>query len=169
MTSKTLSKSSDGYLKDYQKWFLDGWNDGAKVIQRVTLENSVNPRLLLAILEYQGHWVYGQPQGQAQIDYPIGYEDLNTKELYDQLSWAVSQLNLGYYGWREGLVTDLTFRDGQVLRLAPELNAGTVAVLYLFAQLYDRESWEEVIYGEGNLPELYRNHVWRPLAARPIG
>lgn len=159
---KTFVNESGGYLKDYQKWFLDGWNDGAKIIQRVTLENSVNPRLLLAILEYQAQWVYGQPEDQTQIDYPIGYQSLEDKELYNQLSWAVSQLNLGYYGWREGLVTELTFRDGEVLRLAPELNAGTVAVLYLFAQLYDRVGWEEAIYGENSLPALYQTMFGDP-------
>jgi len=34
---------------------------GAAVVQRVADELSVNPKLLLAVLEYQSGWVFGAP------------------------------------------------------------------------------------------------------------
>jgi len=34
---------------------------GAAEIKRAAFENSINPRLLLAVLEYESHWVRGQP------------------------------------------------------------------------------------------------------------
>jgi LasA protease len=151
-----------GYINSYKKWFPEGWFSGAQVIQKVATENSINPRLLTAILEYQSHWVFGQPENLAQTDYPIGFVVLEKKELYYQLSWAVQQLNLGYYGWREGLFTDLTFQDGTSLRLAPDLNAGTVAVLYLFAKLYDEPHWAGALYGPGSLSELYETMFGSP-------
>ena len=151
-----------GYISNYKEWRANGRDDAANAIELVALENSINPRLLLAILEYQGHWVYGQPANLAQTDFPIGYINYSRKGLYYQLSWAVQMLNIGYYGWRDGRVTSLTFTDGQTIRLAPDLNAGTVALLYLFSQLYDKPNWAATMYGEGSLPQLYQQMFGNP-------
>ncbi|HJS29515.1 MAG TPA: LysM peptidoglycan-binding domain-containing protein, partial [Anaerolineales bacterium] len=49
-----------GYLSTYSEYLAStGMTTGADIVQRVAIENSVNPRLLLALLEYQSHWVYG--------------------------------------------------------------------------------------------------------------
>jgi LasA protease len=34
--------------------------------------------------------------------------------------------------------------------MAPELNAGTAALQYLFAQLYSQEQWGNALYGPDN-------------------
>ncbi len=139
---KPLWRHKGGYLATYREYLnSSGWNNGAQVIERVALDNSINPRLLLSLLEYQSGWVTGQPKTGTSLDYPLGYEDPLEKGLFAQLSWAVSQLSLGYYGWRNGLVVDLTFPDDEVLRLSPKLNAGTVAVQYYFAQFKERGEW----------------------------
>ncbi len=49
----------------------------------------------------------GNPANPKQEDYPMGKVDLSIKGLYSQLAWAVNQLSIGYYGWREGWVTDI--------------------------------------------------------------
>jgi LasA protease len=145
-----------GYLSSYREYLnSSGWNSGAQVITRIALDNSINPRLLLSLLEYQSGWVNGQPKNADAIDYPLGYKDPLAKGLFAQLSWAVSQLSLGYYGWRNGLVVDLTFPDDEVLRLSPKLNAGTVAVQYLFAQFKDRGEWSSALYGDESLAALH--------------
>lgn len=151
-----------GYLTNVQEWHTNGWNDGAKAVYNVAINNSINPRLLLALLEYQGNWIYGQPASLAQTDFPIGYIDYQKKGMFYQLSWAVQQLNIGYYGWRDGRVTELTFRDGTAVRLAPDLNAGSVALLYLMAQLYDQPNWARVMYGPDSLPALYERMFGSP-------
>lgn len=151
-----------GYLNTYTEWRTDGNYTGAQIIRRVAIENSVNPRLLLAILEYQSHWVYGQPATLAQTDYPIGDVDYHKKGLYYQLSWAVSQMAIGYYGWRAGLVTELTFTDDSTVRIAPQLNAGTVALQYLFAQLYNQRDWGGVLYSPDGLPALHEQMFGNP-------
>jgi LysM repeat protein len=145
-----------GYLSTYRQYLsTGGWHTGAQVIERVAIENSVNPRILLSILEYQSHWVYGQPRNLSEDDYPLGYQNYAHRGLYRQLSWAVSQLSLGYYGWREGLFTDITFIDKTSLRMAPELNAGTVAIQYLFAKLYNQRDWGGVLYNTDSMPALH--------------
>jgi hypothetical protein len=149
----------------YREWLSSGWNNGAQTVRRVSTENSINPRLLLAILEHQSGWVYGQPITLAQMDYPIGYLH-NTKEntgLYYQLSWAVQQLNIGYYGWRDGTVTELTFPDQVTrLRLAPELNAGSVALMYLYSKLYNQAEWAGKLYDQDGLITLYEKMYGSP-------
>ena len=151
-----------GYLSTIHEWHTNGWNDGARAVYSVAINNSINPRLLLALLEYQSHWVYGQPANLAQTDFPAGYPDYEKKGLSLQLSWAVQQLNIGYYGWRDGRVTELTFKDGSRVRLAPDLNAGTVALLYLMAQLYDQLHWAGAVYGPESLPALYERMFGSP-------
>jgi LasA protease len=149
-------KQKNGYLNTYREYLNStGWNSGAQVIERVALDNSINPRLLLSLLEYQSGWVRGQPVSLDAVDYPLGHKDPLTKGLFQQLSWAVSQLSLGYYGWRNGLVVDLTFTDGQNLRLSPKLNAGTVAVMYYFSQQLTDSEWQPALYGDDSLTALH--------------
>ncbi|NPV56892.1 MAG: hypothetical protein HPY76_15170 [Anaerolineae bacterium] len=159
---ETFVVNAGGYLSTYTEHMSNGNLSGAQVVQRVAIENSINPRLLLSILEYQSHWVYGQPRNIAETDYPIGYKNLLKKGLYHQLSWAVSQLSLGYYGWRAGLVTELAFSNNDTIRLAPDLNAGTVAVQFLFSKLYDQRNWGGVLYSPGSLPELHQQMFESP-------
>jgi LasA protease len=122
-----------------------GWLTGADVVQRVGLDNSINPRILLALMEYESNWLRSQPRNAAQEDYPLGYRDFQYKGLYRQLTWAVQQLSAGYYGWRTGSLTELRFRDGVTVRLAPTLNAGTVAVHYFFAQTRTYAEWQQAV------------------------
>ena len=148
-------KNANGYLAQFKEWRTDGWYNGGEVIQRVAYEKSVNPRLLLAVVEYQSHWIFDFPPDNADTSYPLGYENSEYKDLYKQLTWAIMEVGIGYYGWRSGDITELTFPDETTLRLAPELNAGTVAVMYLFSKLYNQEKWENVLYGDNNFFSLY--------------
>jgi len=149
-------RQKNGYLATYREYLNStGWNSGAQLIERIALDNSINPRLLLSLLEYQSGWVTGQPVTSESTDYPLGYHDPLAKGLFQQLSWAVSELSLGYYGWRNGLVVDLTFTDDQVLRLSPELNAGTVAVQYYFAHFMAKTDWEKTLYSTDSVVALH--------------
>ncbi len=148
-------KQSGGYLSTYREWRSTGWFDGAGIIQRVATENSINPRLLLALLEFHSHWVYDRPATQDQTDYPLGRIQPSVKGLYNQLIWAVNQLSIGYYAYREGRLTDIRFSDGLSARLAPDLNAGTAALQYYFAQLYDSRRWLEALDSQTGFPALH--------------
>jgi murein DD-endopeptidase MepM/ murein hydrolase activator NlpD len=128
----------------------------------VAVENSINPRVLLSVLEYFSHWVYGQPAGEMEQKYPLGHIDPMKKGLYSQLTWAVSQMNLSYYGWREGIVTEVVLPDGTTIKGAPDLNAGTFAMQYLFAQLLDRPAWEAAVYSESGYPALHQQMFGNP-------
>ena len=152
-----------GYLSRYKEWLgTTEWTTGSEVISRIATENSINPRLLLALIEYESGWVNGQPTNPKQEDYPLGKVDLSYKGLYSQLAWAVNQLSVGYYGWREGWVTEIQFSDGVSARLAPDLNSGTVALQYYFAQVSDTPGWLGALDTTNGVPALYERMFGNP-------
>ncbi len=149
---------TSGKLRDYKEWMKStGTLNGAQIVERVALENSINPRLLLALLDYQSHWVSGQPTTEEEELYPLGYHDQGTQGLFHQLVWAVNQLSIGYYSWREGRLTDLSFLDDRYkVRLAPDLNAGSVALQYYFAQISDSKTWVMAVDADRGFPAFYQ-------------
>ncbi len=152
-----FAEEAGGYLRDFQEWHKStGVKSGAEVLARVALENSINPRLLMALLEWHSQWVYGTPETSERVNYPLGVIDPAKKGLYNQLVWTVNQLSIGYYAYREGRLTEIRFRDGSKTRLAPDLNAGTAALQYYFAQLYDVQDWVRALDAETGFPALHR-------------
>ena len=147
----------NGYLSTFRDYVGSiGWLQGDEAIRRISYDNSVNPRLLLALLEYESRWVRGQPVNTIQTDYPMGYQDYRAKgRLTIQMNWAITQLFHGYYGWRTGKLTHLKFEDGTQLRIDPELNAGTVAIQYLFSKLNSQSKWSQIIDEHSGFPALY--------------
>jgi len=145
-----------GYLMNYHEYLgSSGETYGGDIIELIALDNSVNPRLLLALLEYQSGWVSGIPSNLAERDYPLSEIDDERKGLLRQLKWAVNQLSIGYYGWREGRLSEIRFQDGVTARLAPDLNAGTAALQYYFAQIYDSQNWLKAMDPVEGFPALY--------------
>lgn len=167
-----INNHTNGYLRTYKENEISGGYSGAQIVQLVAQENSCNPYLLLAILEYKSHWVNGQPSNLAESEYPMGYIKLESRGLYYQLSWAVSELSVGYYGWRAGTLSELTFKDGTRMRINPELNAGSAAVQYLFAQLYDPQEWNAALYGGQSMPakmtEMFGDFWARSQSVEPL-
>jgi len=160
---KAFAEEAGGYLSQHQQFLLStGMTAGPDVLARVAIENSINPRILLALLEYQTGWVYGRPADENAIDYAMGKIDLREKGFYQQLAWAVNQLSIGYYGWREGRLTEIRLSDGFTARLAPDLNAGTAALQYYFAQFYDSQGWLQALDPETGFPALYEEMFGNP-------
>jgi LysM repeat protein len=155
-------KQAGGYLSSYREYHVDRWYSGAEIIQLVAIQDSINPRLLLALIEYQSHWVYGRPENLAQEKYPLGYVMNDREGLYKQLTYGVQSLSMGYYGWREGRITEIVFKDGTQQRIAPNLNAGSAAIQQFFANFYDPARWLGTLYGPGSLPELFGSMFGSP-------
>jgi len=152
-----------GDLATYREFLSStGWSTGSQIIERIAIENSINPRLLLSLLDYEGKWVTSSPQDYLHSQFPMGFEKQFDKGVFRQLVLAVNALHNGYYGWRAGTLTRLTFPNGERLRLAPDLNAGSVAIQYLFSQLYDREEWQSVIDPNVGFPAFYAEQFGDP-------
>lgn len=162
-------RDAGGYLSTYREYLgTTGWTSGAGVIERAAYENSVNPRLLLAILDYESHWVRGNPENKFRTDYPMGYENFRNKGMFLQLAWAINQMSMGYYGWRIGSLTEITFRDGSTLHLDPTLNAGTVAIMMLFSRLHSLNEWLRIMDTTSGFASFYQNMFGDPWARAEI-
>lgn len=145
---------ANGYLSHYQEDVKGETLSGAQIVQRVALDNAINPRLLLALLDYQAGWVHStQPTRPPET--ALGFQVAGAEGLYWQLVLTVRYLSIGYYGWRDGSQTWLTFMDGSSARLAPALNPGSVALQTLFAQLNPPSGFERALYGPNSFPAFY--------------
>lgn len=153
-----------GFLLRYQEAIGGVWRSGPEIVALAARDNSVNPRLLMALLEYEAGWVTDptRPDGDA-FKYPLGHADPTTPGLYRQLTWAANELGNGFYGWRAGSLTDIDLADGTDVRLAPELNAGTVSLQYYFALRNGESEWRQAISPSGFL-ETYTELFGDPVA-----
>jgi murein DD-endopeptidase MepM/ murein hydrolase activator NlpD len=122
---------------------------GAEIVERVALEYSVNPRLLLALLEYQSNWVTkSNPPEETRI-YPLRYYEAWREGLYNQLAWAANLLNEGYYLWKLNAITAWILSDGSVNQVDPTINPGTAGVLNVLRYIKNQENWEGAVSEEG--------------------
>jgi murein DD-endopeptidase MepM/ murein hydrolase activator NlpD len=118
-------------------------------VQRVAQDYSVNPLLLLAVLEHQSGWITNSEPISITQTYPIGMYNSARKGLYSQLVWTANQLNMGFYLWRVNGIGTWVLTDGSAVPIDPTINAGTAAVQNLFAQLYARAEWDRAVSPKG--------------------
>ena len=154
--TKAIVDEAGGYLSGYSEAvYAFGVMSGADIIDKVAREYAIHPRLLLALLEYQSGWVYGsEPANDFDRYYPLGIQ-LDAVGLYHQLVKAAGVIESGYYGWREGTVVTAEFQDGWTLRLAADLNCGSVGLMQFFASLSRFEDWSTILYGDNGFLAIY--------------
>ena len=145
--------SHNGYLNYYTQDVNGIIMNGADIVLAVSVNYSVHPRILLALLEYQSGWVTNP--SPANTSYPMGMVDENRYGLYRQLTWAANTLNQGYYLWRANALSTWVLADGQVIPVDPTINAGTAAVQYFFSQTDDLATWETDVKETGAILSYY--------------
>ncbi|MFQ5617309.1 MAG: LysM peptidoglycan-binding domain-containing protein, partial [Anaerolineales bacterium] len=148
---ETFIQSKSGHLASYLEEVNGEFMTGAQIIERVAQNYSVNPRLLLAVLEHQSSWVTNPSPAEDTLDFPIGLYDPWREGLYRQIAWAADNLNRGYYLWRVNGVGGWTLTGGSLIPADPTINAGTAGVQHLFSRLYGFETWLEAVAEEGLL------------------
>lgn len=125
------------------------------VIERVSLEYSVDARVLLAFLEHFAGLVTQAEVAEESRLFPILPLDatgiIDRAGLYAQLSWLADRLNHGYYGWKYRGEVIVEMPDGSRLFYAQNLNAGTVAIQRALSEMpqvadFAAESSEAGIY-----------------------
>ncbi len=159
----------DSYLANYEEQVDGKILSGAEVVKRVATEYSVNPRILLTVLDYQSGWVTKHNPDQSTLVYPMGFYDNWREGLYSQLSFAANLLNEGYYLWKIEAISIWTLSDNTVVEVDPTINAGTAGVLNLMRYLTTGPTWptatgEDGIYAEYNRFFGYPfNHAYEPV------
>lgn len=144
---------SPGYLRNASDRVGGEVLTGAQIVERVALEFSVDPRLLLALLEYRSKLLSNPNPTQDERDFamraPVSAIGNDRKGLYLQLTWAADQLNYGYYRWNLSGLNTIEFTDDTRILIAPSLNPGTVGLQYLLSLNSDYPRWQQEVGRSG--------------------
>lgn len=121
-----FARQQGGFLASYTGDVEGNRLGGPEIVQLVADRMLVNPRLLLAALEYRSGWVTA---GNVQdTPYPLGSVVSGREGLYRQLEWAANQMNRGYYATSEAGVPSFVLADGTTITFAPDINFGTAGI-----------------------------------------
>ncbi|MCU0496948.1 MAG: LysM peptidoglycan-binding domain-containing M23 family metallopeptidase [Anaerolineae bacterium] len=124
---------------------LNEFLSSAQVVERVSKEFSVDPRVLLALLEYRAGWLSNpDPDDLLKTNPMISKENserIDRDGLYRQLAWTANELNRGYYGWKYDGWSVLEFDTGERLTFARGLNAASVGVQHFLHLKNDYARW----------------------------
>lgn len=157
-------ESYDGYLLTYTDSVEGQILSGPEIIEVIAVRYSVNPRLLLAMLEYRTGWVT-QRQPAVGGEYFMGRIQGGAEGLYRQLGWAANQVNLGYYGRAEGGVDAVFLNDGTRIGFHPEINHGTAGIQNWLAA-HDTSSYDQWL-NETNINGFFA--TYNRLFGNPFG
>ncbi len=154
----------NGKLSRYEETLEDeSLLTGAEIVQRVADENGVNPRLLLALLEYQSGWVLGEGKSGVPADYPLGLLNPYYKGLYKQLGWAANELLRGSTLWQQGSLAVWVLSDGEVMRIDATINPATAGVQHFFSLVKTKPEWKSAV-SETGLFATYQQMFGYPFA-----
>lgn len=149
-----LIASSQGPLSRYSETDTEGQTlRGDQIVHKVARENSVNARLLLALLEYEAHWL--RPGKEVPPDL--------SGTLYTYLSHSANQLLYAEGLFRRGQLGIWTLADNSRFQIPEGLNPATAALQYYFSLRLGRVAWLEAV-SENGFQKLYRELFGDPFA-----
>ena len=157
--SAAFLETQSGWFRTHTDWASGENRTGADLLEYVAINFSINPRLLLAILEYQAGGL--TKSVKPNYKYLLGYERLYYESVYLQLVGVANMLNNSYYGWRAGTLTEFELYDGSLYRPDPWQNAASVALQYYFAQTLPVNQFRVAIGPDG------LNHLYTQLFGDP--
>jgi LysM repeat protein len=142
-------RARPGFLAEMEDFAYKRQRKAWDVVKVIAENYSINPRLLLALMEHQTQALTKPfPEGQDET-HIMGVQEGGYEGLFWQLIWMAERINDGYYGWRTGSLQEFELTDGLLVRPDPWLNAGSVALQHLFAGLYGGEAFEKVVGPQG--------------------
>jgi len=162
---KTFVAAQPGYLKQLSVFASGRQRTSAEAIQYIAENYSINPKLLLALLEWRSHALTRPSAPTEVMANPLEHAEAG-KDFYRQLTWAAEQMSIGYYGWRSGALVNISFKsDGFFARGDMYQNAATIGLHHLFAQLYPHEEFDAVAGPDGFAATYYA--LWGNPFANP--
>jgi LasA protease len=138
---------------------------GWQIVADFARDYSINPRVLLALLEVQSHALSDPNPDPVLLDHPLNAIGPSMLVgLSHQLGWAGNQLNYGFYGWQDGSLLTFATTDGSLHSGDGRLNPGSFAVARLLALLHNRGDFAQLTAPEGFVA-VYRRLFGDALAA----
>ncbi len=112
-----------GFLASYAEVVAGQTLGGAEIIDRLSRELSLGPRLLLTLIEMHSGWVTNPQPANALYPLPEPVPGLDAA-----LRMAAGNLLASYYGYRSGGEPSVQLADGSRV-MTGNLNAGSLALL----------------------------------------
>ncbi|MEP7359704.1 MAG: LysM peptidoglycan-binding domain-containing protein [Anaerolineales bacterium] len=137
-----------GYLKQIGSFVAGRQRSAAQAVLYVAEQYSINPRLLLALMDWRTGALTNADAPQTVRDSPFGALP-GVHDFYGQLRYVAEELSVGYYGWRNGTLTTLLLPDSTTSRPDFYQTAGTVAVQYLFSRFMNLDEFNQAISPQG--------------------
>jgi murein DD-endopeptidase MepM/ murein hydrolase activator NlpD len=147
--SSQFVAQTQGWLRNYSGWAYSGQRTGAEMVDNISVNYSISPKVLLALLEYLGSALTQptlSPMGERNL---LRQDPYRNPILYLQLTAAADLLNDGYYRWRSGDLLEFELVDGSLVRLDPWQNAATVTLQYFFSKTMDVAEFHRAIGPDG--------------------
>lgn len=148
----------NSFLNKYGGYLSTMENSGSVVMQ-VAKDYSVNPRILLSLLEYQTGWVTSANK-DLDNSKPAPTDAWKTS-LFTVLSRTANSLNMGYYDWRANQLSYYVLSDGSYIPTSATINAGTAAVQYWASDRYGKTQWQKTVSEDGVFT-TYKNFFGYP-------
>jgi len=140
--------STNGWFKHYGAFIQEKYRNAAGIIKYYAENYSLNPKLLLALVEYQTGALSNPERDPSQESTFLGFENYHSSvEL--QISYAADLLNDGFYRYFNGELTSLVLENGIIENIDPWQNSATVALHYYFSQVYQGEAYKKAIGPDG--------------------
>lgn len=137
------------YLAIFEQEYQSETFTGIEMVSRTAIGHSIHPKLLLALIEYQSGWVSAKEESHIRHVSGIGLDNSPHEGFYQELYWAADRLAYGYYTRRVNALNAVGLRDGGMVSLPEEMNAGSAAVYYFFSLVCDTACWSEAIENNG--------------------
>ncbi len=154
---QALLDAQPGTLKSALMTVGDRNHGVAEVVVGQAYLYSMNPKLLLALLEFQQGLLSNAAPAVDQIEWAMNFRGENEKwrGLYGQIRWAARELRRGVRDYP--YVTELQYKDKDVKGPIPVgLNAASYAVVRVLAQTMTPEELEQVL-ADGAFISTYAN------------
>ncbi len=140
--------STPGWFKNYHGIVNYKSMNAAEVIRYYATQYSLNPKLLLAFIEYQSA-ALSQPKWLIHPEKGfLGFDEAN-QSFEAQLNYAVKRLTDHFYGYLSRKNAQMTHEEGIIENIDPWQNAASAALQLIFAELYDFEAYQLAIGTDG--------------------
>ncbi len=155
-SARAYTDRSKGWFKYFTIYTADKNRRGGEIVDYIAENYSINPRLLLAIIEFQTHALSSpyQPDGINQ-NYVLGFRRRNYESLSAQLNQLANFLNNAYYRYREGDLIGFDLQDGSKYVIDPWQNASTAALQYYFSTILSADQFRFTV-GPDGFSKLYK-------------
>lgn len=146
--TKAFLSSTPGWFKQYRGPVEGIWMDAHEIINHYAITYSINPKLLLALIEFQTGALSNPERNEASEEAFLGFQNQH-KGVSLQLSYVASLLNDYFYRFFNMELGQIDHPDGTVENIDPWQNSATVALQLYFTHLYEGEYYKRAIGPDG--------------------